>query len=65
LLGAAEGLREASPTHLPPYPLQAYEHGLDELRASMAVETFRKAWAEGRAMTPDEAMAHALETTPW
>jgi hypothetical protein len=40
LLGAAKRLREASPTRLPPYPLEAYEPGLDALRALWPLRHF-------------------------
>jgi predicted ATPase len=61
LLGAAEALREASGTPLPPYPFRSYERVLADLKSALGPASFDVAWAEGRAMTADQAIAYALE----
>ncbi len=38
-----------------------YERSLASLRAHLGEEKFNTVWAEGRAMTMEQAMAYALE----
>jgi hypothetical protein len=62
LHGAAEALRETIGV-----PLSPSERALDEVtmltavRAALGEETFTAAWAEGRAMSMERAIAYALE----
>ena len=41
-----------------------YEHGLSAARAQLGDVLFEKTWAEGHAMSLDQAVAHALEEHP-
>jgi hypothetical protein len=43
-----------------PFPEEAGRR-LDEARRALGLAEFSAAWAEGRAMTPEEAAANALE----
>jgi predicted ATPase/class 3 adenylate cyclase len=61
LLGAAEVRREATG-----YPVEAserflYERHVAAARSQLSAEAFASAWAEGRAMAFDDAIALALE----
>ena len=38
-----------------------YEREVNNLRANMDAATFAKAWAEGRAMTMEQAVEYALK----
>jgi hypothetical protein len=38
-----------------------YEQGVASARAQLSEEEFEKAWAEGRTMSMEEAIAYALE----
>jgi hypothetical protein len=60
LLGASEAIRVASRTPLPPYPVSGYERDVTAVRDALSSETFTAAWAEGRAMTIEQAIAYAL-----
>jgi tetratricopeptide (TPR) repeat protein len=61
LFGAAEALGEAASVTPSFPPTQAlYERDVARVRAQLDAETFDAAWAEGRAMTPQEAVAEAL-----
>jgi tetratricopeptide (TPR) repeat protein len=61
LFGAAEALREKTGA-APAFPAtQAlYERDLASVRARLGSEAFGAAWAEGRAMGPEEAAAEAI-----
>ena len=61
LLGAADAIRESSQTPIPPYPFQAHENDVAAVRASLNPGAFVTAWADGRAMTLEAAIAYALE----
>ena len=64
LFGAAEVLREAIREPLPP-PERAWLHqAVTAARALLADEDFAAAWAEGRAMTLEQAVAYALDEQP-
>jgi predicted ATPase/class 3 adenylate cyclase len=63
LLGAAEALREVRRAPRVPSRQADYEHTIADVRAALTEEAFTMVWAEGRAMTPEEAIAHALETS--
>ena len=57
LWGAAEALREA--IGAPIYPVQraGYEQATTLARAQLGERAFRAAWAEGRSLTPEQALA--------
>src|SRR2546423_203545 len=57
LLGTAEALREALGTPLPPVERAAYERSVAATRAQLGEKTFAAAWARGRTMTPEQALA--------
>ena len=60
LFGAAEALREN--THLPmaPYERPEYEQHLAAIREHLDSDAFSVAWAEGRRITMEQAIAYAL-----
>lgn len=60
LLGAAEALREAIGTPLPPSDRPDYERSVSTLQQRLDQRLFTTTWAEGRAMTPEAAMEYAL-----
>jgi predicted ATPase/DNA-binding CsgD family transcriptional regulator len=57
LWGAAEALREAMGTPIPPVYCATYERAVAAARAQFGETTFAAAWAEGRTMTPEQALA--------
>jgi predicted ATPase/DNA-binding CsgD family transcriptional regulator len=62
LLGAAEALGEAATVPLLP-AIEArykYERDVAAVRSQLGEKAFEAAWAEGRAMTPEEAIEYAL-----
>jgi predicted ATPase/DNA-binding CsgD family transcriptional regulator len=61
LFGAAEALRTAMSTPLPRNDRASYEHTVEVVRAELDETAFAQAWAEGQAMTLEQAMATALE----
>jgi predicted ATPase/DNA-binding CsgD family transcriptional regulator len=63
LWGAAEALREQLGISLSPYDLAAsgYERDLAAVRSALDESAFDAAWAEGRAMPPEQAIGYALE----
>jgi len=62
LWGAAEGLCAALGAPLPPDERAFVARAATTVRAEIGEEAFTLAWAEGRAMTPEQALA-ALERT--
>jgi predicted ATPase/DNA-binding CsgD family transcriptional regulator len=65
LWGAAHALREAIGTSMYPVHRVDYEHALTHVRAQMGEQTFSTAWAEGRLMTPEQALTvQEKEMTP-
>jgi predicted ATPase/class 3 adenylate cyclase len=60
LLGAAEALREVAGTAMLSIERVEYDAELARLRAALAPATLAEAWADGRALTIDEAVALAL-----
>lgn len=56
LWGAAEPLRETSGT-IPPFQRSPYEQAVATARHQLGEEAFAAAWAEGRTMTPEQALA--------
>lgn len=60
LFGGAEGLRESDGLAQWSADRELYERQLPALRSTLGEEGYAAAWAEGRAMTLDEAVALAL-----
>jgi predicted ATPase/DNA-binding SARP family transcriptional activator len=61
LFGAADALREAIGAPRSPTEQAAHERDLAAVRARLGEEEFAAAWASGRAMPLDTAIAFALE----
>ena len=57
LWGAAESLRQAISAPIPPLERASHERAVSAMRTQLGEETFASAWAEGRSMTPDQALA--------
>ena len=69
LLSAAQALCDAIHGVLPPFMRNMQERAIDETLAQLGEEVFAAAWAEGRTMTPEQALAARgpvtmLTTTP-
>ena len=69
MLGASEALLEAvgTPRYVQAQADALHERTVESLRSSLGEEEFAAAWAEGRHMTPEQAVDHALlaqETSP-
>ena len=60
LFGAAEVLREASESRMTPAEREEYDAQIARLRGETDEEVLGSAWAAGRVMTSDEAVAFAL-----
>jgi predicted ATPase/class 3 adenylate cyclase len=60
LLGAAEALRERINIPMMPTERPEYDREVSDLRANMDEATFVKAWAEGRALTMEQAIEYSL-----
>lgn len=56
LLGAAEILREKINIQMHPPEREEYEHEIADLRAGLPEHEFKHYWAQGRALTMDEAI---------
>lgn len=54
LFGAAEALPEAKGVHLATADQAEYDRRVAVVRGQLDEETFKTAWAEGRAMTIDD-----------
>lgn len=63
LFGAAGALREATGTPLHPCDRPEYERDVTAVRTGLSEEAFTAAWAQGRAMTLEQAVEYALEET--
>ncbi|HEU5103705.1 MAG TPA: helix-turn-helix domain-containing protein [Roseiflexaceae bacterium] len=61
LFGAAEALREAGNSVIPPIYRPAYERDVAAVRIQLDDATFTAAWAKGRAMRLEQAVAYALK----
>jgi hypothetical protein len=59
LFGAVEALRDADGTREHIYWKEVFEAEIDELHAALGEKAFEAAWAEGRQMTVDQAVAYA------
>jgi DNA-binding CsgD family transcriptional regulator/tetratricopeptide (TPR) repeat protein len=57
LWGAAEALREAIGAPMAPVDRPNYERAVTAVRAQLGENAFATAWAKGRAMTPEQALA--------
>ncbi len=64
LVGAAVAVREAIATVLLPGDDPLYDGALAALRAQVDGVTWRRLWAEGRAMSVEEAIAYACDGGP-
>jgi hypothetical protein len=64
LYGAAEALRQKIAIPMTPKEKTEYEGQIANLRAGMDEKAFASAWAEGQAMSMEQAIAYALETRP-
>jgi DNA-binding CsgD family transcriptional regulator len=60
LFGAADALREAVGAFVLPLYRAEYDLGVAAARAGLDEENFAKAWAEGQAMTPEQAVEYAF-----
>jgi non-specific serine/threonine protein kinase len=60
LLGAAEGIRERFQRPLEQFQRGDYEQAVTAARAALGQETFAAAWAAGRALSLEQAIATAL-----
>jgi len=57
LWGSAEVLREVMGTPMHPVYRANYEQAIAQARAMLGEQAFRDTWAEGRSMTPQQALA--------
>jgi predicted ATPase/DNA-binding CsgD family transcriptional regulator len=67
LWGTAEVLREVMGAPLHPVYRASYEQARAQASAAVSEQAFRAAWAEGRVMTPEQALAaggQAMTLTP-
>jgi DNA-binding SARP family transcriptional activator len=66
LWGAAEALRERMGICLSPFDLahSGYERDLAFVRSTLSEASFDAAWAEGRAMSPEQAIEYAIGEPP-
>jgi len=63
LFGATEALRESMGWPLPPVSRADYERDVAAVRAQLDEATFAAAWAAGRALPLEQAIADALNAT--
>jgi len=63
LLGAAEALREAIDSVMTPVEQEEYEKEIEALRAGMDEGELKQSWEKGRALSTDEGIQFALETS--
>ena len=61
LWAAAQALREAIATPLPPADHVYYERAVAAVRARMEPDAFAVAWERGRAQSQEAAIAYALQ----
>jgi tetratricopeptide (TPR) repeat protein len=64
LFGAAASLREAIDAPLPPFEATEYDSTVNRVRATLPAATHAAVWAEGRAMTLEQAVEYALIDRP-
>jgi predicted ATPase/DNA-binding CsgD family transcriptional regulator len=63
LWGAAEAIRDALGIPIPPIERADYERSVERVRAQLGEKPFATAWAEGRCMTPGQALASLESAT--
>ncbi len=61
--GAAEALREALGAALHPVLRPGHARAVQAVREALGEDACAAAWAEGQAMTLEQAVAYALEET--
>ncbi len=61
LFGAANAVRAAIGSPLAPFDQPTYDADVQAARAHLDNDAWEAAWAEGRAMTLEQAIAYALE----
>jgi predicted ATPase/class 3 adenylate cyclase len=61
LFGAIEALREGSGISLPPLRRAEYDRTVEGIRAHLDEATFAQAWAQGRAMPPEQVIVEVLK----
>lgn len=64
LLGATEILRESMGAPLPPVNKAEYDETVAAVRDKLGEQAYQAAWAQGRTMTLEQAIAYALEEKP-
>jgi predicted ATPase/DNA-binding SARP family transcriptional activator/DNA-binding CsgD family transcriptional regulator len=64
LLGAAESMREATGSALPPPIREAHDQNVATLRPALGEQTFTALWTQGSAMSFEEAVEFALAEEP-
>ena len=64
LFGAAEALYEATGTRSAPYDAASFERAVAGARAMLGKVAFAAAWAAGRALTMEQAVAEATADLP-
>ena len=64
LFGAAAALREAVGTPVPPAERPMHERAVEAARSPLGEERFAAAWAAGRSLTLEEAIAEAEALVP-
>jgi predicted ATPase/DNA-binding CsgD family transcriptional regulator len=57
LWGAAEALRQTIGAPMPPVERASYERSVATVRAHLGEQAFTAAWAQGRTMRPEQALA--------
>jgi predicted ATPase/tRNA A-37 threonylcarbamoyl transferase component Bud32 len=65
LWGAAESLRQHIDAPLPTVYRTAYEQAVVDARSALGEKAFASAWAEGRTMTPEQALAAEGQPLPF
>ena len=65
LLGAVETAREQSTPNTQSVVETPYVGRADEVRVHLGASAFAAAWAEGRALAVEQAVAYALEEGSW
>ncbi len=63
IFGAVQSLLDTMNTALHPGDRNDYEQNLAEVRAQLIEEEFKAAWAEGQALSIEQAIEYALEET--
>jgi DNA-binding NarL/FixJ family response regulator len=64
LWGTAEALRDTMGTPIAPVYRAEYDRSVAATHAQLDEQAFATAWAEGRAMTPEQALADQGPVTP-